>query len=85
LVTAPLTTTLLGRLYGVTHLGLLTGFITMAHTLGGGVWAYAAGVMFDRTGDYDLALLVSAGMAALALACTLFIREQRHSRPARAT
>jgi len=85
LVTAPLTTTLLGRLYGMTHLGLLTGFITMAHTLGGGVWAYAAGVMFDRTGDYDLALLVSAGMAALALACTLLIREQRHSRPARAT
>jgi MFS family permease len=85
LVTAPLTTTLLGRLYGMTHLGLLTGFITMAHTLGGGVWAYAAGLMFDRTGEYDLALLVSAGMAALALACTLLIREQRHSRPARAT
>jgi MFS family permease len=85
LVTAPLTTTLLGRLYGVTHLGLLTGFITMAHTLGGGVWAYAAGTIFDRTGDYDLALLISVGMAVLALVCTLLIREQRHSRPARAT
>ncbi len=78
LVTAPLTTTLLGRLYGLTHLGLLTGFITMAHTLGGGVWAFAAGVMFDRTGDYDLALLISAGMAVVALGCTLLIKEERH-------
>lgn len=78
LVTAPLTTTLLGRLYGLTHLGLLTGFITMAHTLGGGMWAYASGVMFDRTGDYDLALLISAGMAIVALGCTLLIKEERH-------
>ncbi len=83
LVTAPLTPTLLGKLYGVTHLGFISGFITMVHTFGGGVWAYAGGVIFDRTGDYDLALIISAGMAALALACTLFIREERHPVPAR--
>jgi MFS family permease len=78
LVTAPLTTTLLARLYGVTHLGFISGFITMAHTFGGGFWAYFGGFIFDRTGDYDLALLISAGMSVAALICTVLIREQRH-------
>ena len=78
LVTAPLTPTLLAKLYGVTHLGFISGFITMVHMLGGGLWAYLAGVIFDRTGTYDLALVISAGLAALALVCTLFIRERRH-------
>jgi len=81
LVTAPLTTTLLARLYGVGHLGFISGFITMAHTFGGGFWAYLGGVVFDRTGNYDLALAISAGLAALALLCTLLIREERHLPP----
>ncbi len=81
LVTAPLTTTLMARLYGVGHLGFISGFITMAHTFGGGFWAYLGGVVFDRTGDYDLALAISAGLAALALLCTALIREERHLPP----
>jgi predicted MFS family arabinose efflux permease len=80
-VTAPLTPTLLGRLYGVTHLGFISGFITMIHTFGGGLWTYVGGVIFDRTGDYDLVLITSAGMAALGLVCTLLIREERHYGP----
>lgn len=80
-VTAPLTTTLLARLYGVTHLGFISGFITMAHTFGGGFWTYLGGVLFDRDGDYDLALLISAGMAFVALLGTILIRERRHLPP----
>jgi len=39
LVTGPITTTLLGRLYGFSHIGLLSGFVTTVHHLGGGFWA----------------------------------------------
>jgi MFS family permease len=81
LVTAPLNTTLVGALYGVTHIGFISGFVSTVHMMGGGLGAYLGGVVFDSTGDYDLAFLVSAGMAALALACTLLIREKRHSPP----
>jgi MFS family permease len=81
LITAPLTPTLLAKLYGVSHLGFISGFIVMAHTLGGGLWAYVSGVIFDQTGSYDVALMISAGMAALALVCTLLIREERHHSP----
>jgi MFS family permease len=80
-VTAPLTPTLVGALYGVTHIGFISGFIVTVHMIGGGLWAYLGGVVFDGTGDYDLAFLASAGMAALAFACTLFIREKRHLPP----
>jgi MFS family permease len=81
LVTAPLTPTLLARMYGVTHLGFISGFVVMAHTLGGGLFAYLGGVIFDTTGNYNLALLISAAMAVVALICTLFIRDEPHTRP----
>jgi MFS family permease len=82
LVTAPLTWTLLGTLYGVTHIGFISGFVNTVHTVGGGLGAYLAGVAFDRTGDYDLAFVVSAVMAGVAVLCSLLIRERRHLPPA---
>jgi predicted MFS family arabinose efflux permease len=83
LVTAPLTPTLVSALYGVTHIGFISGFITTIHMIGGGLWAYLGGVIFDNAGNYDLAFLVSAVMAGIAFVCTLFIREERHSPPSR--
>src|SRR5690606_33677944 len=73
LVTAPLTTTLMGRLYGFASIGITTGFITTVHHLGGGLWAYLGGVVYDATGGYTLAMAVSAGASAVALVCTLLI------------
>jgi MFS family permease len=77
LVTAPLNTTLIGRLYGCSHLGLLTGFVTTIHHLGGGFWAYMGGVIFDRTGSYRLVFILSAVMAAAAFFSTALISEKK--------
>jgi predicted MFS family arabinose efflux permease len=71
LITAPLTATLAGRMYGFSHVGLFAGFITTIHHFGGGFWAYMGGLIFDRTGRV---------LAGIALLCTLFIREERHIR-----
>ena len=81
LITAPLTTTLMGRMYGFAHIGLLGGFITTVHHVGGGLWAYLGGAVYDATGGYALAMAVSAVASAIALVCTLLIREVRHSTP----
>jgi MFS family permease len=81
LVTAPLTPTLVGRLYGFSHVGVISGFITTIHHFGGGLWAYLAGVFFDHTGNYDLVFLLSAVMAFVAAVCALLIKQVRH-RPA---
>jgi len=78
LITAPLTPMLIGKLYGPTHLGLLTGFINTVHFLGGGLWAYLAGVIFDRTGTYQWAFALSAVAALVAALCSLCIAERRH-------
>ena len=76
LITAPLTTTLVGRLYGFSHIGLISGFITMIHHLGGGFWAYVGGLSFDKTGSYHWSFVLSAAMAAIALISVLMIREK---------
>jgi len=81
LITAPLTTTLMGRLYGFANIGLLGGFITTVHHLGGGLWAYLGGAVYDATGSYTVAMAISAAASAVALVCTLLIKEVRHIAP----
>ena len=78
LITAPLTPTLLGKLYGLSHIGLLTGFIITIHHLAGGFWAYLGGLIFDKTGSYRLIFLLSLIMALMAIFSSLFIKEKRH-------
>jgi predicted MFS family arabinose efflux permease len=79
--TAVLTATLVATLYGVKHLGFITGFINTAHMIGGGVWAWVGGVVFDSTGNYDMALGATAIASGLAFIWTLLIQERRHSPP----
>ncbi len=78
LVTGTLITTTLGRLYGFLHIGLLSGFVTTVHHLGGGFWAYMGGFIFDRTGSYQLAFILSALMALIAFFCCILLKEKRH-------
>jgi MFS family permease len=78
LVTAPLAPMLMGRLYGFGNIGILTGVVNTVHFLGGGFWPYMTGVIFDRTGSYQLAFLLSAMMALVAVACSFLIMEKRH-------
>lgn len=77
MVTAPLTPILVGKLYGFSHVGLISGFVVTVHHLGGGFWSYMGGVIFDRTGSYWLAFVLSALMALVAVFCTISIREKR--------
>ncbi len=78
LITAPLTPTLIGRLYGFSHVGLISGFITTVHHSAGGFWAYMGGLIFDQTGSYRLVFVLSAIMALIAVFGTILITERRH-------
>jgi MFS family permease len=79
LVTAPLTTTLVGRLYGFAHVGMISGFITTVHHLGGGFWAYMGGLLYDKTGSYQTIFILSAISAAIAVISAVAIKEKKHS------
>ncbi len=76
LITAPVTTTLMGRLFGLTHLGLITGVITTVHHLSGGLWAYLGGLFFDQSGDYSLILSLYGIACLIALVCAVLIHER---------
>ena len=78
LITAPLTLTLVGKLYGFSHVGLISGFITTVHHCGGGFWAYIGGLIFEQTGSYRLAFVLSAIMAVVAFCSTILLIERRH-------
>jgi MFS family permease len=81
LITAPLNPTLVGRLYGLSHVGLISGFITTFHHFGGGLWAYLGGLIFDHMGSYQLAFVISAIMALIAALSSMAIAERRHQTP----
>jgi MFS family permease len=78
LITAPLIPMLIIKIYGSTHLGLLTGFVNTVHYVGAATWPLLAGMLFDKTGNYQLTLIFSAIAAAIAVLCSLFIVEKRH-------
>ncbi|MBW1721484.1 MAG: MFS transporter [Deltaproteobacteria bacterium] len=81
LITAPLNAILVGRLFGFSNLGLISGFITTIHHIGGGFWAFMGGVIFDRTGSYHPAFIISAALSLMAFLCALLIREEKHRLP----
>jgi MFS family permease len=78
LITAPLNAILVGKLYGFSHVGLISGLITTIHHMGGGLWTYLGGEIFDRTGSYRPVFIISATLAIFALLSTLMIKEKRH-------
>jgi MFS family permease len=81
LITAPISPILIGRLYGLSHLGLISGVIMTVHHLAGGLWGYLGGVIFDKTGSYQLAFILSLIMSLLAILGSILIKEKRHLPP----
>lgn len=79
LATVPLTTSLTADVYGLRHLGTLSGLVFMSHQLGGALAVFLTGVAFDRFGTYDPAFGVGAVFLLLAGLVSLSIRERTYS------
>lgn len=79
LATVPLTQSLAADVYGLRHLGILTGIIFMAHQIGGSLAVLLFGLAFDAWGSYDVPFAVSALLLAAAGFGALSIRERRYS------
>jgi MFS family permease len=66
LSTIPLTTGLVGQIYGVRHLGMLGGVVFLGHQLGSFLGAWLGGRIFDATGSYDWAWVMVVAFGAFA-------------------
>jgi predicted MFS family arabinose efflux permease len=64
--TVPLTSGLVGDLFGSRHMGLLFGIVYVGHQLGAFAGAWAGGLSFDRTGGYAVVWFAAILMGLLA-------------------
>ncbi|KQY80438.1 MFS transporter [Brevundimonas sp. Root1423] len=80
--TVPLTTGLVGQIYGVRHLSALGGIVFLSHQVGAFLGAWTAGLAFDATGSYAIIWMISIGLALVAALANLPIREAPLVRPA---
>ncbi len=75
--TVPLTSGLVGSLFGTRYMSMLFGIVFVGHQLGGFLGAWVAGIAFDYSGSYDAMWLVSIGLGLLAALLHWPIQEPR--------
>ncbi|WP_417513693.1 MFS transporter [Minwuia sp.] len=66
LSTVPLTTGLVGQIFGPQFLGMLAGVVFFSHQVGSFLGAWLGGVLFESTGSYDVVWWISVGLGVLA-------------------
>lgn len=74
--TVPLTSGLVGQIYGVRHMSALFGIVFMSHQVGAFFGAWLAGLAFDATRSYDQMWIASIVLALIAAAASLPVRER---------
>lgn len=75
LSTVPLTNGTVATLFGVRNLSMLGGIVFLFHQLGSFLGGWLGGVVYDRTGSYDLIWQVSILLSLLAAALNWPVRE----------
>jgi MFS family permease len=74
--TVPLTSGLVGYIFGPTHMSMLWGIVFFSHQLGSFIGGWGAGRLYDIQGSYDLMWWLSVGLGLLAAVIHWFIRER---------
>ncbi len=76
--TVPLTSGLVGQMFGARYLSTLFGIVFLSHQLGTFLGAWVGGYVFDRTGSYDAVWIASIILGLLAAGLHLPIRESSY-------
>ncbi len=76
LSTVPLTNGVLVSMFGVRHLGMLSGAVFFSHQVGSFLGVWLGGLLYDRTGSYDVVWWLTVLLGLLAAAANLPVREQ---------
>lgn len=81
LATVPLTSGLVGYLYGLRYMGTLYGFVFLSHQLGSFIGIWLGGRLYDVTGDYTLVWWLGLAVGAFSALVHLPIREEKRGLP----
>jgi MFS family permease len=75
LATVPLTSGLIGYIYGMRYMGTLYGIVFFSHQVGSFLGVWLGGKMFDIYGNYDVVWWVGVGVGAFSAIISLPIKE----------
>lgn len=73
--TVPLTSGLVGHIFGLRYVGMLYGIVFLGHQIGGFLGAWLGGRVFDLSGSYLMAWWLSIALSVMAAALSLPVRE----------
>jgi len=76
LSTVPLTNGTVATLFGVRNLSMLGGIVYLLHQVGAFLGSWLGGVLYDRTGSYDLVWLICILLSVIAAALNWPIQER---------
>jgi MFS family permease len=74
--TVPLTSGLVGYMFGPVHMSMLWGIVFLSHQFGSFLGGWGAGRFYDIQGNYDLIWWISVGLGVFAALIHWLIREQ---------
>jgi MFS family permease len=76
LSTVPLTNGLVGQIFGLRYMATLTGIVFFGHQLGSFLGIWLAGWLYDATGSYNVAFMISIGLSLFAALVNLPVDER---------
>ena len=76
LSTVPLTNGLVGQIFGMGYAGMLAGVVFFGHQIGSFIGVWLAGYLYDQTGSYHGALVISIGLGVFAALVNLPVNER---------
>lgn len=75
LSTVPPTNATIAQIFGVAHLSMLGGFVFFSHQIGSFMGVWLGGLLYDRTGSYDIVWYISIALGIFAALVNLPVRE----------
>ena len=82
LSTVPPTNGIVAAIFGTRYLAMLAGFTFFSHQIGSFLGAWLGGLLYDRTGSYDIVWWISIALGIVAGLMNLPIDEHEIKRPA---
>ncbi len=75
LSTVPVTSAAVAQIFGVAHLSMLGGFVFLAHQVGSFLGVWLGGLLYDRTGNYNIIWLIAIALGVFAALVNLPVNE----------
>lgn len=75
LSTVPATNAAIAQIFGVAHLSMLSGFVFLSHQMGSFLGVWLGGVLYDRTGSYDVVWYIAIALGVFAGLINLPVKE----------